>query len=139
MQMIRCFFLILIFFGCNSSGIEQSKKKIQTTVNELNCILESVESSDDLNDKFEVIKKRLDFLACQMINLRKESIKRSDRWYKLDLETRKLEAQLERIFNIEGCLEIYESCALDALYRLDAFERDLFYPSFEKRKNNYHL
>ncbi|NBO24069.1 MAG: hypothetical protein EBU93_02390 [Chlamydiae bacterium] len=132
MKKLRILFLCLCFVGCSQMNPTDAKIKGKKSLEKLAVIFSEIQSADDFKNKSCHLKMELDLLAEVSITLKKNGDQTEGKLSHLQKDT--FEKEFKRVMNIPGCKELYEQASIDALYKLDAFERKLRFPQDQKVK-----
>ena len=126
---IALILLLMTGVGCTTSQLEKSQKQVLKEISKLSLVLESVHTKEELIQRESDIRKISLQLAEGMISLRKLSFANENVKGLIDKRCgMKLKEELNRIYQINGCQEIYEDMTQDALYLLDAFDQKIKRP-----------
>ncbi len=129
--MIRRIFLgvVLLFFGCNPSNLEDFQHEGASKLRLLLLSLQTIETREELSEKEPLLKKRFEDLANLIIEAREFQEKHPEEelfFLKGNEELNQaLFSEYLRLYHLEGGKEIMERAQREALLRLDAFERIL--------------
>jgi phage shock protein A len=121
--------LLLTVVACTTGQVEKSQKQVRKEVFNLATVLESVHTKQELIQKESEIRKISLQLSESMITLKKLSFE-NENFKGIEDKSAglKLKAELDRIYQINGCKQIYEDMTQDALYLLDAFDQKIKRP-----------
>lgn len=119
---------VLFMISCTPSSFEKFQKEGQKLAMELAGDLQGIETRRQLIEKEGSIKKKIDQLVDLMIEARRWQRKQA-KAATIPIGDKQasdaLKAEMERIYAIDGCQEIFEEWQREALNRLDAFETRL--------------
>lgn len=123
------FALCLVLLGCSPNSSYEFQREGKALCRTLANDLKKIESRQQLLQEESKLKKHFESLVSLMIEA-KEFQQGTDSDLVMDSflegeEDRELEAELRRIYAIEGGREVIERAEQEALVRLDAYERAL--------------
>lgn len=123
--LVFCFLLV----SCEPRSLEDFRAEGQSVTQSLMMELQKIQNREDLLQKVPRLKSLFDELIDVMIRARGFREKHQLEPLAITKEDHELSdhlrIELNRVYKIEGAVEVIEKCQEDALHRLDAFEKHL--------------
>jgi len=110
---------IFLLFGCSRDKEDVLKDDAKARLIALHTELKSLNTRQEVSQKKEILEKRFLELTQAMIALRENDLKVEP--FEIQKE---ILGELERLYQIDGCLELIESAEGPSLQQLDRYEHD---------------
>jgi len=110
---------IFLLFGCSRDKEDVLKDDAKARLIALHTELKSLNTRQEVSQKKEILEKRFLELTQAMIALRENDLKVEP--FEIQKE---ILGELERLYQIDGCLELIESAEEPSLEQLDRYEHD---------------